>query len=591
MRGSPGRPPGARQDRRCHRPDLLAIVLHLHVAAALAIFASHGATARAAQPGWQAAQAEVVRSAPVADTRAVRAPVAPLLTGVGGHHFPIDSNDRRVRRYFDQGMLLVYGFNPAEAARSFEAALAIDPRCAACWWALAWALGPNINTDMSPEAAVRVERAVGQARRHAGRASPVQRSLIDALALRHPGGGVIDETAYAQRMGELARRQPRDAQVALLAAEALLNLHPYDWWAPVGAPQPWTPEIASLLERAMALNPRDPGAHHYWIHLQESSPHPQRALRSAEYLRDAVPGSAHLLHMPSHIYMRVGRFDDAIRANQRSIEADQRYLAQVDAQGAYRVGYVAHNHHFLWAAASMAGRRQLAQQAAQAAWPTACGPAGRDPGTAIVQQYAVLPYFTLVRFGQWHTMLHDTLPPDSAEPYPQAIWHYARGTALVRSGDLDAAGQALAQLERLAADPALAGVKVKNLNPAASLARIAVLTLRADLALARGEPESGVALLREATRIEDALEYDEPHLWLAPTRQALGVALLAAGQAGQAEQVYREDLAHYPDNGWSLTGLTRALAQQGRAAQARQAGEQARRAFHSAERVPSDSRF
>jgi tetratricopeptide (TPR) repeat protein len=488
-------------------------------------------------------------------------------------------------------MLLVYGFNPEEAARSFEAALAIDPACASCWWALAWALGPNINTDISPQTAARVDRAVREARRHAPGASPLQRSLIDALALRHPGGGAIDEAAYAQRLRALVRSHPRSADVALLAAEALLNLHPYDWWAPGGAPKPWTPEIETLLERAMTLQPRHPGAHHYWIHLQESSPHPQRALPSAEFLEAAVPGSGHLLHMPSHIYMRVGRFDAAIRANQRSIEADRQYLAQVDAQGAYRVGYVAHNHHFLWAAASMAGRQQLALEAAQAAWPAACGPARRDPGTAIVQQYAVLPYFTLVRFGQWDTLVRGTPPPDSPDPYPLAIWHYARGTAYARTGRLDAARQDLERLERLAAEPSLAAFKVKNINPTAHLARIAVLTLRADLALARADPSAAVALLREATRIEDALEYDEPHLWLAPTRQALGAALLAAGLASQAEQVYREDLRHYPDNGWSLSGLALALAQQGHPVPARKASERARAAFHQAERLPTGSRF
>lgn len=370
-----------------------------------------------------------------------------------------------------------------------------------------------------------------------------------------------------------------------------MNLHPYDWWESNGAPRPWTPAIESLLERAMVLQPRHPGAHHYWIHLQESSPHPQRAMPSADFLRDAVPGSGHLLHMPSHIDMRVGRFDDAVRANQRSIEADQRYLAQVDAQGAYRVGYVAHNHHFLWAAAAMAGRRQLALDAAQAAWPAACGPGRNDPGTAITQHYAVLPAFTLVRFGQWDSLLRNTPPPDAAAPYPLAIWHYARGTAHVRTGRIDAALGDLQRLERLAAEGSLQSLKIKNLNPTAQLVQIAVLTLRADLALARNDPPAAVALLREATRIEDALEYDEPHLWLAPTRHALGAALLAAGQPDHAAQVYREDLRHYPDNGWSLSGLALALALQGRATEAHQTRAKAREAFRLADPLPSGSRF
>jgi tetratricopeptide (TPR) repeat protein len=556
-------------------------------AAALAIGTAQRAGAAGEGPPAATAGADSAALKSLPTARAV----APVLAGLDSYQVAIESREPRVRRYFDQGMLLAFGFNPEEAARSFDAALAIDPACASCWWALAWALGPTINADMSAQAALRVDRAVAEARRHAHRAAPTRRALIEALALRHPQAGSTDEAAYAQRLRALAKRLPGDALVALLAAEALLNLHPYDWWSADGTPRPWTPEIAALLERSMALDPRLAGAHHYWIHLQESSPHPQRAQSSADFLRGAVPGSGHLLHMPAHIDMRVGRYDAAIQANLRSIEADRLYLAQVDAQGAYRVGYVAHNHHFLWAAASMAGREALALQAAQAAWPAACGPGGRDPGSAIVQQYAVLPYFAQVRFGSWAALLHDTPPPDSAQPYPLAIWHYARGTARVRSGQLEMAQQDLAQVQRLAADPALATVRLKNLNPAAQLLRIAVLTLQADLALASGRPQHAVALLLQATATEDAFEYDEPHLWLAPTRHALGAALLAAGQAAQAEQAYRQDLRHYPGNGWSLNGLAQALSAQGKKAQADEVAAQARAAFGPGARLPAASRF
>ncbi|MDP2007570.1 MAG: hypothetical protein Q8K45_18005 [Rubrivivax sp.] len=516
---------------------------------------------------------------------------APLLQGLDGWRFPVETRRPLAQRYADQGVLLVYAFNPAEAVRSLAAAVALEPTCASAWWALAWALGPNINSDMAAEAAPRVQGALQQARAHAGRATPLRRALIDALSLRHPPGREIDEEAYAERLQALARRHPRDADVALLAAESLLNLHPYDWWLPDGRPQSWTPAIEALLQRAMQLQPRHPGAHHYWIHLQEASPQPARARASADFLRTAFPGAGHLLHMPSHIDMRTGRYGEAVRANQRSIAADTRYLAQVDAQGAYRVGYVAHNHHFLWAAAGMAGRQALALQAALAAWPAACGPARRDPGTAIVQQYGVLPYFTLVRFGQWATLLRDTLPPDGPAPYPLAIWHFARGTALARSGQADAAQHELARLQAVAADPALAGLKLKNINPAAQLVRIALLTLQAELAQARGEAAAAVTLLREATAVEDTLAYDEPHLWLAPTRHALGAALLAAGQAASAAQVYREDLRHYPGNGWSLGGLALALGQLQQPAAAAQAAAEAKSAFVGAERVPVGSRF
>ena len=488
---------------------------------------------------------------------------APLLDGLAGVSHAIESRQPLVRRYFDQGMLLVYGFNPQEAARSFEAATALDPACASCWWALAWALGPNINTDLAPQDAPRVQRALREARRHAPRAAPLRRALIAALSLRHPAVDRLDEAAYAQRLRQLAQRYPGSADVAMLAAEALMNLQPYDWWTADGNPLGATTEIEALLQRAIRLQPRHPGAHHYWIHLQESSTRPQRGQASADALRGAFAGSGHLLHMPAHIDLRTGHYDAAIRANQQSIAADERYLQQVDAQGAYRVGYVAHNHHFLWAAAGMAGRRQLALQAALAAWPAACGPGGRDPGLAIVAHYAVLPYFTRVRFGLWDELLHHTAPPDSPGPYPLAIWHYARGTAYLRTGQRAAAQRELASLQRLAADPALAAVKLKNINPAVPLLQIAQLTLRADLAQAEGRSIDAVALLRQATALEDALVYDEPHLWLAPTRQALGAALLDAGQPADAERVFLQDLQHYPDNGWSLTGLAQAQRLQG----------------------------
>lgn len=489
---------------------------------------------------------------------------APLLSGLDGPTFPIDSALPLVRRLVHQGTMLVTGFNPGEAVRSLEAAVALDPACATAWWALAWALGPNINTDMAPGAEPRVLEALAQARRHAGRAAPLQRELIAALSARHPGAGAIDEEAYARQMGALQRRHPRSARAAVLAAEAQLNLYPYDWWTPEGRPQPWTPRIEALLLRAMALQPRAPDAHHYWIHLQESSPQPQRAAASADFLRHAVPGSGHLLHMPAHIDMRSGRYAAATAASQRSIEADERYLAQVDAQGAYRVGYVAHNHHFLWAAAAMQGRSQTAIAATQAAWPAACGPRPGDLGSGTLQHYAVLPLHALVRFGRWQDLLTGTRPPDGKAAYLLAMWHYARGTAWSRSGRPQQARGALAALQSAAAEPELQTTKVKNVNPAADLVRIASLTLQADLAAADGRHGEAVALLQQAVDTEDALAADEPHLWLAPTRLALGAALLEAGQATAAERVFRQDLRHYPENGWSLAGLAQALHRQRR---------------------------
>jgi tetratricopeptide (TPR) repeat protein len=528
---------------------------------------------------------------PAVRAEAAPAKPAPLFEGMGRYRLAGASAVPLAQRYADQGMVLAFGFNPAEAARSFAAATVLDPDGAACWGGLAWALGPTINADTAPEDVPRVEQAVARAVELAKRATPRMRDLIAALAVRHQHGRPIDEQAYAERMRLLAKRHPDDADVLFLAGEAILNLHPYDWWERDGLGKPWTPEIEQLFGEALARDPDHPGANHYVVHLYESSRTPEKGLPSADRLVSLVPGSGHLLHMPAHVYMRTGRLAEASAANRRSIAADVRYLAQVDAQRAYRVGYVAHNHHFLWASAAMQGRSQEAIEAASAAWPAACGPKPGDRSTAILQHYYALPLYARVRFGKWDELLTDTLPPDVAEPYPMAVWHYARGTALVRKGRQADARAALERLDRIAADPALKDARIKNINAAAVLARIAALTLRADLEWSNRRPERATPLLAQAVALEDGLTYDEPHLWLAPTRHALGAALLAEGRGRDAERVYREDLAHYPENGWSLTGLARALRMQGRNEAAKDVDTRVREAWRDADVPITASRF
>ncbi len=559
-------------------------------AAVVAAIAAHSTrpTAGAARPATAPA------AGPLGGGAAV--PPAPLFNGMGAYRAAAGSHSELARRYVDQGMVLAWGFNPAEAARSFAGALAHDPRCLAALWGLAWAAGPNINADMAAADAPRVDDALRRARALGGDPRSRWYGLVAALSARHskPGTTEVDEVAYEHRMRALAARHPRDADLAVLAAEALMNLHPYDWWRADGHLQPWTPEIERRLRRALALAPDHPGANHAWVHVIEQSPTPERARAAADRLRSLVPGSGHLLHMPAHIDMRLGDYAAAVRANERAIDADRRYLEQVDAQGAYRVGYVAHNHHFLWAAASMQGHAAKALGAAREAYPAACGPSRPDPAdrnAGTLQHFEVLPLYALVRFGRWQELLTGTRPPDGNAPYPLAIWHYARGTACARLGRIDDALTELARLGRAAEDPALAAAKVKSMHAAATLAQIARLTLQADLALAQGRAGEAVPLLQQTVELEDGLERDEPHLWLAPTRHAFGAALLAAGRPAEAGLVFAADLRHYPDNVWALAGLRDSHLAQGRTAAAQASEARLRRAWSGADVTLPGARF
>ncbi len=475
---------------------------------------------------------------------------APLFAGLDGLAQPVDSDDPLVRRYVRQGLMWAYAFNFAEAARSFDAAARRDARCGAAHWGRAWALGPNINSDPAPGDGERIAAWL--------RAAPAARfgapwsGLLEALARRHPDASRLDEEAYAAALEALARRHPRDATVQVLAAEARLNLHPYDWWRRDGRPQPWTPAIERLLARALALDPRQPGAHHYTIHLYESSPAPQRAEPGARFLREAFPGAPHLLHMPSHIDLRLGRYDDAIAANRRSIAADEAYLAQVEAQGAYRLGYVAHNHHFLWAAACMSGRRETALAAADAAGPAACGPGARAPSSTTVQHLLALPALTRWRFGLWNELATGLRPPDDDGAYPLAMWHAARATAFAQLGrPADAAEQAR-RFDALAADASLRTARVKNVHAVTSLLAITGAQMRAAIALAGGGAAAAIAQLLPAVVAEDALVYDEPHPVAIPSRQPLAAALLRAGRRRECLAACDEDLRRHPRNAWSL---------------------------------------
>ena len=509
---------------------------------------------------------------------------ATLLEGLGDHRFGVTSSHPEVQRWFDQGLMLTYGFNHDAAERSFLKATALDPACAMCWWGASLVLGPHVNAGMDPANNGKAWQRLQKARALAAQASARERGFIEALALRYAEVAPEDrrplDEAYAEAMGALAARTPDDLDATTLYAESLMNLQPWDYYDADAKPKGHTTTIVSALESVIARAPDHAGALHLYVHAVEASADPQRGVDAADRLRTLIPGSGHLVHMPAHIYARVGRWHDAVIANQRAIEADDAYLAvcRGNASGVYPLGYVPHNAHFLWFAASMEGASAVAARAAElTAQRTGQPDLMRQPGFEAMQHYWMTPWFDRVRFGRWNEIAGVPNPaPDL--PYASAIWHYAQGMAAVRQQRLDDARTHLDALAPLAADPGLEKKLMWDRYPLSHAARIAELTLRAELALANADAAGAIDRLREAVVIEDRIPYDEPPGWHAPTRHALGAALLANGRASEAEAVYRDELQRNPANGWSLLGLAQSLDAQQRGSEA---GE-ARQAFEKA---------
>ncbi|MCI4568490.1 tetratricopeptide repeat protein [Lysobacter sp. CFH 32150] len=508
------------------------------------------------------------------------APVVPgivgatLLEGLGNYHFAITTSKPEVQRWFDQALMLTYGFNHDAAERSFLRATELDPDCAMCWWGAALVLGPHVNAAMDPAnnaaAWTRLQKAIALA----PKATPREQGFIRALSARYAETPPEDrkplDAAYVDATGKLTAEFPDDLDAATFHAEAMMDTQPWDYYDADLQPKGHTAAIVSTLESVMKRNPDHAGALHLYVHAVEASADPERGAAAADHLRTLIPGSGHLVHMPAHIYSRVGRWHDAVLANQVAIKADDAYLAicRGNTKGIYPLGYVPHNHHFLWFAASMEGSGAMAKSAAeQTANRTNLPELMRQPGFAGLQQYWLTPWFERVRFGRWDEIVGAPNPaPDL--PYVTAIWHYAQGMAAVRQKRLDDADQHLKELAKRAADPVMETLTVWDRYPLAHAAHIAERTLAGELATARGDRAAGIAALREATVIEDKIPYDEPPGWHAPTRQTLGVLLLDDGKPADAEAVYRDELRRNPDNGWSLFGLAQSLRAQKRDAEA-----------------------
>lgn len=495
-------------------------------------------------------------------------PLAPRLHNLGAHTFPVGTQVEQAQRFMNQGLNLAFGFNHAEAGRAFAEAVRLDPALAMGYWGQALVLGPNINAPMDPADEPRAYELIQKAIAMTASVSPRERGYIEALAARYTGRAedrVAADRAYAEAMKSLVGAFPDDLDARTLYAEALMDLRPWNYWTRDGVPYIETAAIQRSLETVLERNRDHPGALHLWIHLWEPTDTPERAEAEADRLLMLMPGAGHIVHMPAHIYQRVGRYADVIRSNQMAAQADEEYIAQCRAQGLYPLAYYPHNLHFIWMGASASGRRGLALDSAQKL-------AGVIPDEAlatvpILQGFVVVPYWAMVRFSEWDRILADPGPRHQT-PFTRGVWHFARAMAYAATNQLEAAERERALLVGLVADPALEGQTTFSTNSGRAILRIAPEVVAGEIAARRQQWDVAVLHLDRAVRYEDALIYQEPPDWPAPVRQNLAAVLLAAGRPDEAEAVYWEDLKKYPENGWSLFGLAQALRAQGKADEA-----------------------
>jgi tetratricopeptide (TPR) repeat protein len=492
----------------------------------------------------------------LSDARGLKVADARLFEGTGPYRAPKVSSDAQAQRFFEQGMVFGWGFNFAEAARSFRAAVLRDPDCAMCRWGIAWAVGPNINSDMAAADLPVARDALVQAGAYATDAR--SRALVAALATRLPAKGetigAADARRYSEAMIAIAGRWPDDPDLAVLAAEAVMTEHSYDWWRDDGKPQPWTPRVVALLDRAAQLSPDHPGAHHYRIHLYGESSTPASALDSAQRLAPLAPGVGHLVHMPAHIYIRVGRYHEAVQANKAAVDADRRYAALTQPDPQYVAGYAVHNQHFLWAAALWSGESALALSTADAVAAAAAASERVDPGTR--QHLTGLAWLTDVRFARWDAILARPVAPRGA--YLKGLAAYARGMAHARTGDVAGADRELTALRAARHTAAAENLMIKNTNRAADVLAVAEALLRAETAATRRQWTAAMRHAKEAVKREQALKGDEPPVWPLPALQVLARTQLAAGSPRAALESYGRDLRQHPENAYSLLGSAEA---------------------------------
>jgi len=488
----------------------------------------------------------------------------PLYDGLGSYSRKVTTDSAEAQRYFDQGLGFLHGFNHRAAIRAFQQAAEIDPKCGMAHWGVALACGPHINSmAVPPPAAELAWKELELAEKNAGNASPVERALIDALAKRYAKPQPEDRSgldrAYADAMREVWKKYPTDPDVGAFFAEAMMNLRPWDQWTPDGKPQPGTDEIIASLDAVLKLNPNHPLANHLYIHAVEASPNPERAMVAADRLRNLQPGLAHNVHMPSHIDIRTGQWQKAVDTNAKAVEADQRHRKIFGPHKGFLNVYVAHNRHMLAYAAMMTGQRNLAMKHIRA-MVSEMPPDFLNENALQAEGNVAMPLEVMVRFGLWDEILAEPEKYGDKMWFTRAFHHAARAIAYAAKGDTVNARKAQSVfVERAKLVPKEDFV---SNNSCEALLGVAIPMVEGEILIAEGKIDGGIEQVRAAIQKEDALKYDEPPGWLIPVRHSLGAVLMKQQRFAEAEQVYRDDLARLPENGWSLLGLAESLRKQ-----------------------------
>jgi tetratricopeptide (TPR) repeat protein len=516
-------------------------------------------------------------------TSAPSSAATPIYDNLGSLHHTITTSSPTAQKYFDQGLRLSYAFNHDEAVKSFKEGLKHDSTCAMCYWGIAYALGPNINLPMDTSLIRPAWEAAHNAVRHSVNVTPKERAYIDAIAKRYSSDAGANraslDTAWARAMGRVSRDYPADDDAAALYAEALMDLRPWNYWTNGGRPKaPSTLETLKVLERVLKRNLGHPGACHFYIHAIEASNEVRKALPCAERLGTSMPGAGHLVHMPTHVYIRLGQWDLAADRNAHAVHADEEFISERHPAGVYPIGYYPHNYHMMWYALNMLGRSEEAIAAARKVVEKV--PVETVRQVPPFEYFSPTLLFTLARFSNWDEILRHPAPPADLR-YTTGIWHYVRGLAYTGRNELDSAAAALESLVAVATntpDNAYA-----NLNSVPALLAIARSHLEGEMAAKRGNTDEAVKHLQQAIAGEDELTYDEPPPWYLPMRQRLGAVLLAAGRPAEAEKAYRADLKRRPNNGWSLHGLAQSLGAQNKTREAKAVTARFRKAWHKAD--------